>query len=423
MKKFAIGCGAVIGLFLVISIIIAVISSLAPDQVEPKEGERPPAPVEVEPKESKSPPAPIKVELAEAQSKGLIEYIAYGQDNLERFKLSLTSKSDDTLEISILPGTVFEPQSASVQSMVVIAEKVLLLHPHKTAGPVNIDAAGATMRLDIPSASDRLVVKMTPAAGDLMKLLNLSDFHNETFQTQQFAIWTITDNPRRDEYTSIIGTRPSSLGTGLGEEEVEKIRLLFEMAEISTDNYRALQKPVFAELIEAETKGLIEVSAYGTNNLERIKLSLTSKSDDTLEISILPGTIFEPQSASVQSMVVIAEKVLLLHPHETVGPVNIDAACANMQLDMPGKSDSLSLRMSSDAEDLIKLLNLADFHEETFQVKQFAIWTITDNPRRGEYVGIGYFGAGTGPSDEEMERIRVLFEKAGISTNKYRALS
>jgi len=75
--------------------------------------------------------------------------------------------------------------------------------------------------------------------------------------------------------------------------------------------------------------------------------------------------------------------------------------------------------------DLVKLLYLPDFHEETSRVQQFAIWTITDNPERDGYMGIatGFQIFGTDPSDDEIDRIRVLFEKAGILTDKYKALS
>ena len=122
-------------------------------------------------------------------------------------------------------------------------------------------------------------------------------------------------------------------------------------------------------------------------------------------------------------MVVIAEKLLMLYPHETVGPIDLNTACASMELDAPSESDNLILSSEAAPDDLILLLDLPDFHEEEFRIRQFAIWTITDNPKRDEYVGIGTFGFGSGPSDEEIEKIRVLFDKAGISTGKYRALS
>ena len=80
--------------------------------------------------------------------------------------------------------------------------------------------------------------------------------------------------------------------------------------------------------------------------------------------------------------------------------------------------------VSDPPEDLIKLLNLTEFHEETFRVRQFAIWTITDNPERDGYIGIAtsFQVFGTDPSDEEIDKIRNLFIDAGISVSKYKAL-
>lgn len=56
------------------------------------------------------------------------------------------------------------------------------------------------------------------------------------------------------------------------------------------------------------------------------------------------------------------------------------------------------------------------------RVQQFAIWTITDNPTKDGYVGIGSFGFGSGPGKTELARIKALFKAAGIPTTKYRAL-
>lgn len=178
------------------------------------------------------------------------------------------------------------------------------------------------------------------------------------------------------------------------------------------------------ELSEASEKGLLEYRASGEGSINRVTLTLTSKTEDDLEIQVLPGTIFEPMSASVQQMVVTTSRSILVPSYETVGPVSIDAACASMELEVPGEADSLGLSSASVSSDLTKLLNLAEFESETFRVKQFAIWTITDNPERGDYMGIAMGGAafGTGPTEEEMGRIRLLFEEAGIPIDRYQAL-
>jgi len=182
-----------------------------------------------------------------------------------------------------------------------------------------------------------------------------------------------------------------------------------------------VKTPPKMELAEAVSKGLVEVSAYGRNTLESIQVNIVSKTKEPIEITILPGTIFESRSADIQNMVITTERIVSLKPFGGERFV-LDAACANMQRDVPGAEDNLSVRSLSPSEDLIRLLNLPAFCEETFRVQQFAIWTISDNPEPDGYMGIGYFGLGTGPTDKEMEEIRSLFEEAGIFTGKYRAL-
>jgi len=180
--------------------------------------------------------------------------------------------------------------------------------------------------------------------------------------------------------------------------------------------------PIAVGLIEAVADDLVEATISG-DGLQSIDITLKSVSDDPLEVSISRGTIFGAQSAGVQSMVVIREEVLFLKSRGSVSSGSIYVACASMELDMPDKNDTFTISMDPASEDLIKLLNGPDFNNETFRVKQFAIWTITDNPTRHGYVGLGSFGFGSGPSDEEMGRIKILFENAGISTYKYQALN
>jgi len=58
------------------------------------------------------------------------------------------------------------------------------------------------------------------------------------------------------------------------------------------------------------------------------------------------------------------------------------------------------------------------------RVQQFAVWTITNNPKRNGYVGLtsGFSVFGSGPDDEEIDAIRHLFDMADIDMGKYRAL-
>jgi hypothetical protein len=175
------------------------------------------------------------------------------------------------------------------------------------------------------------------------------------------------------------------------------------------------------ELGSALAQALAQATITG-QGLERIDLVLESLCDQPLEISIPAGTIFLAQTGGTQNMVVRRPRSVELPTRGSKESLTLSVACASMELDAPEESDHFAVSMDPVPEDLVKLLNLPAFLEEPFRVQQFAIWTITDNPPRGGYVGLGYFGVGSGPSDEEMQSIRALFQQAGIPTDRYQAL-
>jgi hypothetical protein len=181
------------------------------------------------------------------------------------------------------------------------------------------------------------------------------------------------------------------------------------------------QAPIVVKIGEAVAKGLVQADIYG-RGLERVDIELRLISADPLVVVIPSGTIFQAQSPDLQNMIVRKKSALWLKSRDEAESLSVLAACANMERDVPGSKDMLSVSDMLAAEDLVALLDSPKFHRETFRVQQFAIWTITDNPRRYDYVRLGTFGFGTGPSDEEIERIRALFKSAGISIDKYRAL-
>lgn len=174
-------------------------------------------------------------------------------------------------------------------------------------------------------------------------------------------------------------------------------------------------------LIEAINQGLIELSITGRNTIDEIKIKITSTCSKHLSILIPPGIMFVA-GAGVQNMVVTKLETILLEPGDS-RTAYVDAACANMELDVPVSSDSFVLYTEAINADLKKLLELDGFSDYTFRIRQFAIWTITDNPKRHEYMGISSAGGwGTGPSDAEIETIKAIFQEAGISLTKYQAL-
>lgn len=175
------------------------------------------------------------------------------------------------------------------------------------------------------------------------------------------------------------------------------------------------------ELAEAAARGLVQFTVSG-NDLANIKLTLESRRDDPLVVVIPAGAIFMAESANLQNMMVRTEQRVRLTSSDREVSLTIPVACVNMERQVPAASDRLRLSTAAAGGDLIKLVRLPDFQSQSFRIQQFAIWTITDNPARTEYVGISSFGVGSGPNDQEIQSIRSLFNQAGIESGKYRAL-
>jgi hypothetical protein len=175
------------------------------------------------------------------------------------------------------------------------------------------------------------------------------------------------------------------------------------------------------ELIKAVNAGQVAVKGTG-HGLQLLDLTLTSKSDAPLVVVINQGTVFDPAAERTQSMVVIGRRMVDLEPGASV-PVQLDVACADMKKDTPDRNDRFRLRTGSVPRDLIRLARLAEFGEQPFRTQQFAVWTITDDPARSGYVGLGTPGGSTsGPKLAELKVIADLFRAAEIDPNDYRAL-
>jgi hypothetical protein len=175
------------------------------------------------------------------------------------------------------------------------------------------------------------------------------------------------------------------------------------------------------DLVTAVKQGLVLVQATG-DGIQSMQLSLSLKVSYVIDVTVAPGTIFGATSSGVQSMVATSPADQVLNPGDTGVSLTVSVACTNMHLSAPTSSDTFGVR-TSQSRDLRKLVNLADFQQADPRVQQFAIWTITDNPARYDFVQL-CTGSSTcsGPTDDEINQIRQLFKKAGIATSNYAAL-
>lgn len=176
------------------------------------------------------------------------------------------------------------------------------------------------------------------------------------------------------------------------------------------------------ELRQALADGRVSVTGTG-DGLQSLDLQLTSQTGVDLEVTIEAGTLLEPRAGGTQRMVVTQTQTEWLAAYDST-TASLDVACVEMHQDQPTGDDSFHVLPEPTTGDLTLLLKAPEFNDASDRVQQFAVWTITNNPRRNDYVGLksGFDIFGSGPDDEEIGAIRDLFDAAGIDTGSYRAL-
>jgi hypothetical protein len=175
-------------------------------------------------------------EIIHAQENGILDVSVYGE-GLDSVVVVLKSKLPEPIEIGVMPGTLFRADTPNIQNMVATEESALRLEPFQEK-PVRLQAACINMLRRVPKASDRLAPEKTPIPEDLLRLVTSPGFNNLPFRIQQFAIWTITDNPQPHGYVPI-GTQ--FYNNGPTTDEFATIRNLFKRVGLSADKYHALR--------------------------------------------------------------------------------------------------------------------------------------------------------------------------------------
>jgi hypothetical protein len=181
--------------------------------------------------------------------------------------------------------------------------------------------------------------------------------------------------------------------------------------------------PTRIELKEALANGQLQAEIFGSG-LDVIKLNLALKGRNPLQISVPAGTVFQPQNPKLPSMLVRqGGDVVVTENSGQKTALNLAVASLDMNLTPPSASDTYILSKIQPAPELLKLISLPDFSAEPIAIQQYAIWTITNNPKREAYPAFGSFKNTVAASSADFQRIRALFEKAKIPISNYQALN
>jgi hypothetical protein len=131
--------------------------------------------------------------LQQALTEGIVIATING-GGLTQIYVKLKPKIESNLEVEIAPGTIFISAAEGVQNMVLKEEQIVYLKPTLEVG-FEFEVSCGNMELKQPEYENTFDVSDEPASDDLLKLLANQDFAFYDSELQQFAVWTITDNP------------------------------------------------------------------------------------------------------------------------------------------------------------------------------------------------------------------------------------
>jgi hypothetical protein len=155
-------------------------------------------------------------------------------------------------------------------------------------------------------------------------------------------------------------------------------------------------------------EGAIRVSPSG-NGIDSIELDLENLVEEILQVEIPAGTYFVAQNPYNQNMVVTRSEVVVLDPGEFISTM-LEAACANIERDVPSEGAGFTIYPSG-SKDLTNLLAVLDNADIPYDVKQAAIWIVTDD---ADFADLGTLVV----QRSVYDAVRVISEQAAAQAMK-----
>lgn len=127
----------------------------------------------------------------------------------------------------------------------------------------------------------------------------------------------------------------------------------------------------------------IRVAMTGSG-IDTVELLLSKLVEDALEVQVPVGTLFISEDQSIQRMVVRTAETIFLDTNMEVD-VEINAACADYNRDVPNLLDSFATVEAPLEDDLTKLMRSLEntgelsYEYTYFSVVQGAVWIVTAN--------------------------------------------
>ena len=180
----------------------------------------------------------VQHSIATAVALGLLKTEVIG-NGLRYVFLVLDSNTEHPLRINIPCGTIFSPQYKDTQKMVLLKDIILDLQPFDKRSD-RLPAACSNMYRDVPSSDDTFEVGTFTEHPRLRQLLGSTAFQEcNDWIVQQFAVWTITDNPFPGEMKAITEGPEADKRTHLCDSEmIAQIAQMFRKAKVPISEYQ-----------------------------------------------------------------------------------------------------------------------------------------------------------------------------------------
>lgn len=169
--------------------------------------------------------------------------------------------------------------------------------------------------------------------------------------------------------------------------------------------------PAEGTIVDLIDDSYVDVVATGST-IQDVHLEITNLMDHPVTVHIPLGTVFLSGGASVQDMVGTNPASIYLDAHETES-ITLDTACLNLRREVPDSSNQFTVQASGEDE-LEQLLQLLEHEDVPYDVRQAAIWIVTDD---ADYDDLGMLVTSFSTRaihEEEAARAMQLVDQAGI---------
>ncbi len=190
--------------------------------------------------------SPESYELREGLEVGIFRLVEVQGRSLDSISVRFECSTGRPVRVTFDPGTLFTPTTDGTSAMVILSHEVVLNYRNCLPGAVLRAAAVGMNGMRTPNRNDQFTLAPYNASEEVTRLVALEAILQASSRVQQYAVWTVTQNPTSQyRYTRIgqgsIGA-PVTVTSGPSDGELLQVRALLENAGFDPENYFVLRR-------------------------------------------------------------------------------------------------------------------------------------------------------------------------------------